>query len=83
MRIVFAGTPEFAAQHLQALLDAGRQVVAVYPGLPGSIAERDDTLVHERADDGACDRDRDLEYQEKKISRRRHVMGYEPRWYRR
>ncbi|QLF93416.1 methionyl-tRNA formyltransferase [Pseudomonas sp. ABC1] len=30
MRIVFAGTPEFAAQHLQALLDAGRNVVAVY-----------------------------------------------------
>ncbi|HSX71502.1 MAG TPA: methionyl-tRNA formyltransferase, partial [Pseudomonas sp.] len=30
MRIVFAGTPEFAAQHLQALLDAGKQVVAVY-----------------------------------------------------
>ncbi|NMY42674.1 methionyl-tRNA formyltransferase [Pseudomonas sp. WS 5013] len=30
MRIVFAGTPEFAAQHLQALLDAGREVVAVY-----------------------------------------------------
>jgi methionyl-tRNA formyltransferase len=30
MRIVFAGTPEFAAQHLQALLEAGRQVVAVY-----------------------------------------------------
>lgn len=30
MRIVFAGTPEFAAQHLQALLDADRQVVAVY-----------------------------------------------------
>ncbi|MFG0382857.1 methionyl-tRNA formyltransferase [Pseudomonas sp. zbq_18] len=30
MRIIFAGTPEFAAQHLQALLDAGRQVVAVY-----------------------------------------------------
>ncbi|WP_437879759.1 methionyl-tRNA formyltransferase [Pseudomonas sp. LRF_L74] len=30
MRIVFAGTPEFAAQHLQALLDDGRQVVAVY-----------------------------------------------------
>ncbi|GAD62752.1 methionyl-tRNA formyltransferase [Aquipseudomonas alcaligenes] len=30
MRIVFAGTPEFAAQHLQALLDAGRQIVAVY-----------------------------------------------------
>jgi methionyl-tRNA formyltransferase len=30
MRIVFAGTPEFAAQHLQALLDAGREVAAVY-----------------------------------------------------
>ncbi|MCQ4286386.1 methionyl-tRNA formyltransferase [Pseudomonas stutzeri] len=30
MRIVFAGTPEFAAQHLQALLDTNRQVVAVY-----------------------------------------------------
>jgi methionyl-tRNA formyltransferase len=35
MRIVFAGTPEFAAQHLQALLDAGcqgagHQIVAVY-----------------------------------------------------
>lgn len=30
MRIVFAGTPEFAAQHLQALLNAGRTIVAVY-----------------------------------------------------
>ena len=30
MRIVFAGTPEFAAQHLEALLQAGYQVVAVY-----------------------------------------------------
>lgn len=30
MRIVFAGTPEFAAQHLQALIDAGREVIAVY-----------------------------------------------------
>jgi methionyl-tRNA formyltransferase len=30
MRIVFAGTPEFAAQHLQALLEAGREIVAVY-----------------------------------------------------
>lgn len=30
MRIVFAGTPEFAAQHLQALLDAGREIIAVY-----------------------------------------------------
>jgi methionyl-tRNA formyltransferase len=30
MRIIFAGTPEFAASHLQALLDAGREIVAVY-----------------------------------------------------
>lgn len=30
LRIVFAGTPDFAAKHLQALLDAGLQVVAVY-----------------------------------------------------
>ncbi len=30
MRIVFAGTPEFAAHHLQALLNAGQSVVAVY-----------------------------------------------------
>ncbi|MCW3150439.1 methionyl-tRNA formyltransferase [Stutzerimonas stutzeri] len=30
MRIVFAGTPEFAAQHLQALLDAGKSIIAVY-----------------------------------------------------
>ena len=30
MRIVFAGTPDFAASHLQALLDAGRDIVAVY-----------------------------------------------------
>lgn len=30
LRIVFAGTPEFAARHLQALLDAGHPVIAVY-----------------------------------------------------
>ncbi len=30
LRIVFAGTPEFAADHLQALLDGPHQVVAVY-----------------------------------------------------
>ena len=30
LRIIFAGTPEFAACHLQALLDAGCQVIAVY-----------------------------------------------------
>ncbi|MBY6096973.1 methionyl-tRNA formyltransferase [Priestia flexa] len=30
MKIVFAGTPDFAAQHLAALLDSHHQVVAVY-----------------------------------------------------
>ncbi|WP_144963798.1 methionyl-tRNA formyltransferase [Pseudomonas sp. DE0010] len=30
MRIVFAGTPEFAAEHLKALLDSPYEVVAVY-----------------------------------------------------
>ena len=30
LRIIFAGTPDFAAQHLQALLDSEHQVIAVY-----------------------------------------------------
>lgn len=30
LRVVFAGTPEFAAKHLQALIDSSHQVVAVY-----------------------------------------------------
>ncbi|MCO8162385.1 methionyl-tRNA formyltransferase [Pseudomonas sp. 21LCFQ010] len=30
LRIVFAGTPEFAAEHLKALLDSPYQIVAVY-----------------------------------------------------
>lgn len=30
LKILFAGTPEFAAHYLQILLDAGHQVVAVY-----------------------------------------------------
>ncbi|MNY09016.1 Methionyl-tRNA formyltransferase [compost metagenome] len=30
LRIVFAGTPEFAAEHLKALLDSPHQLVAVY-----------------------------------------------------
>lgn len=30
LRIVFAGTPDFAAHHLQALLDSRHQVIAVY-----------------------------------------------------
>lgn len=37
MRLVFAGTPGFAARHLRALLDAGFQVAAVFtqPDRPG------------------------------------------------
>ena len=30
LRLIFAGTPEFAARHLQALLDSRHQVIAVY-----------------------------------------------------
>lgn len=30
LRIVFAGTPDFAARHLQALIDSEHQVIAVY-----------------------------------------------------
>jgi methionyl-tRNA formyltransferase len=30
VRLIFAGTPDFAAQHLAALLQAGHEVVAVY-----------------------------------------------------
>jgi methionyl-tRNA formyltransferase len=30
LRIIFAGTPEFAALHLQALIDSEHQVIAVY-----------------------------------------------------
>lgn len=30
LRIVFAGTPEFAAHHLQALLESRHQIIAVY-----------------------------------------------------
>ena len=30
MRVVFAGTPDFAAKHLQSVIDEGFDVVAVY-----------------------------------------------------
>ncbi|MDV6316492.1 methionyl-tRNA formyltransferase [Idiomarina sp. HP20-50] len=42
MRIVFAGTPDFAAQHLQQLLDDSHQVVAVYtqPDRPAGRGKR-------------------------------------------
>lgn len=42
MRIVFAGTPEFAAVSLRALLDAGRHVIAAYtqPDRPAGRGRR-------------------------------------------
>ncbi len=42
LRIVFAGTPPFAAAHLAALLDAGHNVVAVYtqPDRPAGRGKR-------------------------------------------
>src|SRR5690606_36606834 len=42
LRIVFAGTPEFAAAHLQALLQAGLNIVAVYtqPDRPAGSGQR-------------------------------------------
>ena len=42
MKLVFAGTPEFAAVHLQALLEAGRSVRAVYtqPDRPAGRGRR-------------------------------------------
>jgi methionyl-tRNA formyltransferase len=42
MRIVFAGTPEFAAVHLAALLEAGEEVCAVYtqPDRPAGRGRR-------------------------------------------
>ena len=42
MRIVFAGTPEFAASHLAALLEAGLQVVGVFtqPDRPAGRGKR-------------------------------------------
>ena len=38
LRIVFAGTPEFAAEHLKALLDTPHRIVAVTPSLTGRPA---------------------------------------------
>ena len=42
MRLVFAGTPQFAVPALQALLDAGHQIVAVYtqPDRPAGRGRR-------------------------------------------
>lgn len=43
LKIVFAGTPGFAARHLQALIEGGHQVVAVYTQ-PDRAAGRGKTL---------------------------------------
>lgn len=42
MRLIFAGTPEFAAQHLAALIQSGQQVVGVYtqPDRPAGRGQR-------------------------------------------
>ena len=43
LRLIFAGTPDFAAQHLQALIDDGtHQIIAVYsqPDRPAGRAKR-------------------------------------------
>lgn len=42
LRLIFAGTPEFAARHLQALLDSRHQIVAVYtqPDRPAGRGKR-------------------------------------------
>jgi methionyl-tRNA formyltransferase len=43
LRIAFAGTPEFAASHLQALIDAGFNIVAAYtqPDRPAGRGKQD------------------------------------------
>lgn len=40
LRIIFMGTPEFSAQTLQAVLDAGHEVVAVYSQPPRPAGRR-------------------------------------------
>lgn len=42
MKLIFAGTPEFAAQHLACLLNAGHQILAVYtqPDRPAGRGQR-------------------------------------------
>ena len=42
LKVVFAGTPDFAAQHLQGLIDSPHQVVAVMsqPDRPAGRGKR-------------------------------------------
>src|SRR6476661_6586977 len=53
MRIVFMGSPEFAVPSLNALVEAGHEVIAVYvqPPRPAGRGKADrKTAVHERAE---------------------------------
>jgi methionyl-tRNA formyltransferase len=53
MRIIFMGSPEFAVPSLNALVEAGHEVVAVYsqPPRPAGRGKGErETAVHERAD---------------------------------
>jgi methionyl-tRNA formyltransferase len=53
MRIIFMGSPEFAVPALNALVDAGHEIVAVYcqPPRPAGRGKADrKTAVHERAE---------------------------------
>ncbi|QNP46570.1 methionyl-tRNA formyltransferase [Sphingomonas sediminicola] len=54
MRIIFMGSPDFAVPALNALVEAGHEVAAVYcqPSRPAGRGKADrKTAVHERADD--------------------------------
>ncbi len=54
MRIVFMGSPDFAVPSLDALVEAGHDVVAVYsqpPRAAGRGKATSKTAVHERADE--------------------------------
>src|SRR5215213_3111390 len=53
MRIIFMGSPEFAVPALDALVDAGHEIAAVYcqPPRPAGRGKADrKTAVHERAE---------------------------------
>src|SRR3982751_1526337 len=54
MRVIFMGSPEFAVPSLDALVEAGHNVVAVYaqPPRPAGRGKADrKTAVHERAEE--------------------------------
>ena len=60
LNLIFAGTPEFAAEHLQALIDSEHRVVAVYsqpapedPAQDNGILDAGNPLLRE-GDDVFC-----------------------------